>query len=347
MAEAALLLDRDIRDTDLLERLEASQGLVYDIVRRQCVDEQQRRDVLASLPIGKRRRVTTRHELTEKGGAARDNLRHIHSVLALCSLPYTRQPMNVREWTRTQGKMKLSITAGKLASPTDGSWIDQPLPFGSRARLLLLHTCSEAIRQNSPTIEIEDTLTGFIRAMGFPVTGGKNGTLNSFKQQINALAACTMRIGMWDGTRAKTVNTQPFTSLDVWMFPESADQRMLWPSTITFSQEFFQTLTKHAMPINIHAVKAFANSPRKLDLLFWLGYRFNGLNKSISISWDALSEQWGVNYSRMRNFKRDFAQEIGEIKDVFPKLPVQVTEFGCTISPGTPEVIAIPRKPLK
>lgn len=347
MTEAMPFIDSEIRDADLLERVAASHGLVHDIVRRQCVEEQLRRNSLAAMPIGSRRRMATRHELTEKGGAARDNLRHIHSVLALCSLPYTRQPMHVREWTRTQGKMKLSITAGKLASPTDGSWIDQPLPFGSRARLLLLHTCSEAIRQNSPTIEIEDTLTGFIRAMGFPVTGGKNGTLNSFKQQINALAACTMRIGMWDGTRAKTVNTQPFSSLDVWMFPEAADQRMLWPSTITFSQEFFQTLTKHAMPINIHAVKAFANSPRKLDLLFWLGYRFNGLNKAVSISWDALSEQWGVNYSRMRNFKRDFALEIGEIKEVFPKLPVQVTEHGCIISPGTPEVIAIPRRPLK
>jgi hypothetical protein len=347
MADGAFHLDHDIRDGDLLERLAASQGIVHDVVRRQLIDEQRRRDALAAMPVGARRRIATRHEITERGGAARDNLRHIHSVLALCSLPYTKQPMQVREWTRTQGKMKLSITAGKLASPTDGTWIDQPLPFGSRARLLLLHTCSEAIRQNSPTIEIEDTLTGFIRAMGFPVTGGKNGTLNSFKQQINALAACTMRIGMWDGTRSKTVNTQPFTSLDVLMFSNSADQRTLWPSTITFSHEFFQTLSKHAMPINIHAVKAFANSPRKLDLLFWLGYRFNGLNKAIAISWDALSEQWGVNYSRMRNFKRDFAQEIGEIKEVFPKLPVQVTEFGCTISPGTPEVLAIPRKPLK
>lgn len=347
MADAALILDNEIRDPDLLERLAASQGLVHSIIRRQCVDEQMRRDQLAALPTGARRRSSTRHEITEKGGAARDNLRHIHSVLALCSLPYTKQPAETREWTRTVGKMKLSITAGKLASPTDGSWIDQPLPYGSRARLLLLHTCSEAIRQNSPTIEIEDTLTGFIRSMGFPVTGGKNGTLNSFKQQINALAACTMRIGLWDGTRGKTINTQPFSSLDVWMFPESPNQRLLWPSTITFSHEFFHTLTKHAMPINMHAVKAFANSPRKLDLLFWLGYRLNSLNKPVAISWEALSEQWGVNYSRMRNFKRDFAQEIGELKEVFPKLPVQLTDFGCTISPGTPEVIALPRKPLK
>jgi hypothetical protein len=252
----------------------------------------------------------------------------------------------VREWNRTQGKMSLSVTAGKLISPEDGHWIDQPLPYGSRARLLLLHTCSEAIRQNSPIVEIEDSLSGFIRGMGFAVTGGKHGSLNSFKQQINALAACTMRIGVWDGERGKTINTQPFSSIDVW-FPTSPDQRMLWPSTVTFSQEFYTTLTRHALPINVHAVRAFSNSPRKLDLLFWLGYRLNSLSKPLVISWDALREQWGSGYSRPNDFRRDFAKEVNELKEVFPKLPVKLTETGCTISPGTSEVLAIPTKPRK
>ena len=112
--------------------------------------------------------------------------------------------------------------------------------------------------------------------MGFPVTGGKNGTLTSFKSQVNALAACHMRIGVWDGMRAKTVSTQPFSSIDVW-FPTSAEQKMLWPSTITFSHEFYSTLVSHALPVNIEAVQVFAGSPRKLDLLFWLGYRLNTL----------------------------------------------------------------------
>jgi hypothetical protein len=179
--------------------------------------------------------------------------------------------------------------------------------------------------------------------MGFAVTGGKNGTIDSFKRQVNALAACSMRIGVWDGDRSKTINTQPFTSIDVW-FPTSADQRMLWPSTITFSQDFYATLTKHALPVNVHAVRAFAGSPRKLDMLFWLGYRLNTLNKTLSISWEALQEQWGTGYARATNFRRDFAQEIAEIKEVFPKLPVKVTEQGFTISPGTAEVLAIPSK---
>jgi hypothetical protein len=334
-----------VRDADLVQRIVESQGLGSEFVLRQCIREQERRDGLAALPRDTRRRAQTRFNLEEKGGGERDDLRHIHSVLAICSLPYKSQPLSVREWERKQGKMSLMVTAGKLVSP-EGQWVDQPLPYGSRARLLLLHTCSEAIRHNSPVIHIEDSLTGFIRSMGFSVTGGKNGSLNAFKQQVNALAACTMRIGVWNGSQSRTINTQPFSNINLWL-PTKPDQRMLWPSTVTLSQEFFSTLTEHALPVNIHAVKAFAGSSRKLDLLYWMGYRLNSLNKTLHIPWESLREQFGAGYARQNNFRRDFAREIAEIKEVFPKLPVKVSDEGFIISPGTAEVLAIPSKPLK
>lgn len=340
-----LLLSEQIRDPDLVQRLADAPSIAKEAVLSQCVREQTRRDTIAAMPRGQRKRVATEHMLKEGEAAKRDNLRHIHSVLAICSLPYTAQPLAVREWERRQSKMSLKVTAGQLMG-NDGEWVDQPLPYGSRARLLLLHTCSEAMRQKSATIQIEDSLTGFIKSMGFAVTGGKNGTLNSFKQQINALAACSMKIGVWDGERAKTVSTQPFSSIEVW-FPTKPEQRMLWPSTITFSQDFYQTLTKHALPINVHAVRAFAGSPRKLDILFWLGYRLNSLKKPLALSWETLGDQWGTGYSRSSNFRRDFAQEIEQIKEVFPRLPVKVSEAGITISPGSSEVLALPAKGRK
>jgi hypothetical protein len=251
-----------VRDADLVQRIEQAAPFMRDSMRRQCENEQERRDALLGLPRDARRRAETKYAFAQGEGTERDSPRHIHSVLAICSLPYTQQPLEVREWERKQGKMSLKVVAGQLMPPENGKWLDQPLPYGSRARLMLLHTCSEAILQKSPTIEIDDSLSGFIKGMGFAVTGGKNGTLDSFKRQVNALAACSMRIGVWDGDRSKTIHTQPFTSVDVW-FPTSADQRMLWPSTITFSQDFYATLTKHALPVNVHAVRAFAGSPRR------------------------------------------------------------------------------------
>lgn len=119
----------------------------------------------------------------------------------------------------------------------------------------------------------------------------------------------------------------------------------MWPSTITFSHEFFLTLVSHALPVNVEAIKVFAVSPRKLDMLFWVGYRLHSLQEPLRISWDALKEQWGQGYNRTRNFKRDFADEIAQIKEVFPKLPLEVTEEGCTIKPADPTVLTIPARP--
>lgn len=341
MSERPVLLPAGIRDADLVAQVEAARGSgAYEFVRMNCQRLQDERDRSKRLPPGERRRTRAR-EIIETDGVTPDNLRHIHSVLAICSLPYTRQPVEVREYERKHGRMSLTVEAGKLKGP-DGAWVEQPLPYGSRARLLMLHLCSEAIRQKSPTIHIEDSLTAFIRAIGFPVTGGARGTLQAFKQQINALAACHMRIGVWNGSRSSTIHTTPFSRVDVWL-PENPDQRMLWPSTLTFSLDFYQTLAEHALPVNVEAVRAFSNSPRKLDILFWLGYRLKNLKKPLRISWTALAEQFGQGYARRRDFVADFTMEIGQVRNVFPKLPIDVGEDGLALAPADPEVIALPQ----
>lgn len=336
-----------VRDADLLKRLSDTPPFIRDHELQRLRDEQARRDRLATLPRDQRRRAETQHLFAEGKGVERDNLRHIHSVLAMCGLPY--KPTADRTWEATQGQMKLKISAGELLNPHTGQWEEQPLPSGSRARLLLMHLTSQAIIQGRPDIEIESSLSAFIRSMGIAVTGGKQGSIHAFKQQINALAACNMRIGLFageKGEKTRNINTQPFSQLDLWL-PTSAKEKILWPERITFSREFFESITRHSIPLNMNAVKAFQGSPRKLDIYFWLTYRFRALKEQKSISWEALKEQFGKGYLRERKFRADFAEEIKQIKEVFPKLQVQLNEHGFTIQPGVAEVMALPAKPRK
>ena len=206
----------------------------------------------------------------------------------------------------------------------------------------MMHLCSEAVRQKSATIAIADNLTAFIREMGFPATGGKKGTLHAFKEQLNALAAARMTIAVWNGERAKQRYIQPFSEVDIWM-PLNPEERMLWPTTLTFSLDFYESLKKHALPLNAKAVLAFAGSARKLDLYFWLGWRLNNLETTKTISWTALAEQFGTDYDRMDNFRRDFSFDLKAIQEVFPKLPTKLTEEGLVIAGAGPEVWALPR----
>ena len=344
-----------IRDTDLRKKLSYARerfklDAVFMVEVQGIISEQAHRDEqakvrateIASLPRDAARRAKSRDVLEAKGDDPQ-NLRHIHSVLALCGLPYTKKPIEERTYQSDQGRMKLLIKAGELLSP-NGEWVPQPLPYGSRARLLLLHLCSEAIRQKSPTINIEDSLTAFLNKMGFDASGGPRGNLTSFKQQVNALAACNMKIGMTDGAgHATTINTQPFSSLDVW-FPQSPDQKMLWPSTITFSRDFYDTLSKHALPVNVHAIKAFSGSPRKIDIYYWLSHRIYGLTDPLTISWGALKAQFGDGYSRERDFRAKFAEELKHISEVFPKLPATLDEKGLKLKPADSQILAIPTK---
>lgn len=346
-----------IRDADLKAELEAAQpGFLFDITRQRLIDRQRRRDeeaqakaekdaTLAAMPREKRRRAITREEL-EVATPQKDDLRHIHSVLAVCGLPYTRLPADTRTYERRQGNMSLLVKAGEVMTP-QGEWVSQPIPYGPKARLILMHLCSEALHNNSATIELADTFTAFVREMGFSKSGGERGPLTAFKHQLNALAGCELRLGTWNGQTARTKSFRPINDFEVWL-SDNPGQRSLWPSTVTFSPEMFDSIRQHSIPLNIRAVRAFSGSARKLDLYFWLGWRLHNIEAPLSIGWDALGQQFGVGFSRERDFRTQLAEELAHIREVFPKLPIRLGESGLLLEPAGPEVLSLPaRRPLR
>ena len=117
---------------------------------------------------------------------------------------------------------------------------------------------------------------------------------------------------------------------------------MLWPSTVTFSEAMYNSLERHALPVNGNAVRAFAGSARKLDLYFWLGYRLYNINSPLRISWEALAGQFGQGFTRPRAFRSQLAEEINHIREIFPKLPLRLDQDGLHLEPaGSAELVAI------
>ena len=185
-----------IRDADLLAEL-ASYDKGHRVGRAglrsvfvlQLIERQQERDKrkaeLEAMPREKRRRAIIPKLLKPSPPSFLD-VRHIHSVLALCGLPYDRQPLDMRDFERKQGNMAIDVQAGFLRDP-NGEQDFAAAPIRAEARLILMHLCSEAIRQKSPTIEIADTFTAFVRDMGFPDSGGKKGPLTAFKEHSTHL----------------------------------------------------------------------------------------------------------------------------------------------------------------
>ena len=108
------MIGADIRDADLIDELEAARGTsAYEFTRIRLTARQSERDRLAILTPNQRRRSATRSAF-EAAPPTTDDLRHVHSVLAICGLPYKRMPIDVRMFERRQGNMALDVSAGQL-----------------------------------------------------------------------------------------------------------------------------------------------------------------------------------------------------------------------------------------
>jgi hypothetical protein len=82
-----------------------------------------------------------------------------HSILCQTCLPYRDPGDDVRTWERLNGLAHLEVIAGKAMHPEQGRLVPLGLPFGPKPRLVLAHVNAEALRTDSPEIEIEDSLT--------------------------------------------------------------------------------------------------------------------------------------------------------------------------------------------
>jgi hypothetical protein len=261
-----------------------------------------------------------------------------HSVLTQCALPVSQPPEGMLSWERQQGRARLLVEAGKALHPKTGQYVQLGLPYGPKARLLLIHLNTEAVRRQSPIIPIEDTMTAFFRRlMGGKTQDGR--TANLLKAQLSALAAATFRMGIADSDRSFQMNTQVVHAFDMWLSRED-NQRVFWPSVLKLSADYYDNLTRFAVPLDERAISALAHSALALDIYGWLAQRLHRIpeGKPQFVTWAALHEQFGQDYTRIRKFREFFLAMLRQVRSAYPDAKFEVDEGGMTLFHSEPPV---------
>jgi hypothetical protein len=260
-----------------------------------------------------------------------------HSILCQTSLPYRDPGDDVRVWERLNGTAHLKILAGEAMHPQLGRLVPLGLPFGPKPRLVLAHVNAEALRAGSPEIEIEDSLTAFVKRLRLDPKGRNMRTI---KDQLARLSAASVRLGLLRDGRAITVNSQIVTAFDLW-FPKDARQRVLWPSTVRLSLDYFESLKAHAVPLDERALSALSHSAMALDLYAWLAQRLHRIPKPHRqfIRWPAVKEQFGADYDRLRKFREVFLTALRQVMVVYPAAKIDVTDDGLVLHTSPPPVV--------
>ena len=208
------------------------------------------------------------------------------------------------------------------------------VPYGSRARLILLYLQSEALRTNSRDIELGRSLHAWLVKLGIPV-GGKS--FRDVREQADRLSRCRLTFHVQQGGRAGLLNQN---IVDAAMFVDdgSSPQGSLFVETARLSETFFEQLRRHPVPLEESAIRALSNNSQALDVYCWLAYRLHVLPSARKVSWPALFAQFGASYKKLAHFKERFTDSLKIATAVYRDAAIDVDEHGLTLKPSRPPV---------
>jgi hypothetical protein len=265
--------------------------------------------------------------------------------LVQATLPH-KNPGNVPAWSRTNGNLTLTIRPG---------WDENKkkligYPYGTIPRLLLFWITTEAIRTKSPRIELGDSLSQFMEALGlYPKGTGKRSDSKRLKEQMVRLSRSTISFSQSSSQNYSWLDMQVAPKGMVWWNEKQPNQRTLWQNWIQLGDDFFKAISSSPVPVDMRILKALKRSPLSLDLYAWAtytAYQTQQTGKSRSLSWEILHEQFGAEYKDTKEFSRKAWNALLKVQAVYPELNVERVRGGILVLPSKPS-ITIKQKKIK
>jgi len=261
-----------------------------------------------------------------------DEACYLHAVLCQVGMP--RKKSAGLAFERTSGGASLLLTAGKL---WDGiGWAQQALPYGPKPRLILINLTSAAVRNSNRVVDVGRSTREFMERVGLDPQGSE---YRSLRRQIAALAACRMQLGARIGNHIVNIDTQPIHRFDVWIVP-NADQQTLWPGVVELSQEYFENVRTHAVPLDERAVAILRGTALGLDIYAWLAHRLCRVRQAAGalVSWGALKVQFGQEYKNADDFRKEFRSAMKQVLRLYPAARVEEVHGGLLLRDSRPPI---------
>lgn len=274
-----------------------------------------------------------------------DEIRYMHVIFAQTGFPYSEVPFG-QPFQRRNGSAVLGLTPGYLMNPLTRRLELQGLPYGSIPRLLMIHICNEAKRTSKRKIDMNRSMTKFLRDdLLVSPSGGVRGGLTAFKKQMNRVAATPMTIGLnyltgRGGRGAATFKPTPaIVEYKVWDEDSLVDKPM-WHTEVTLSESFFDGVLHHSVPLDDRAIQALRKSPLQLDVYFNLAQRLPRMrgNEVQRISWAKLREQVGQEYGEVKTFRFNYLRALEKVKGVYPDANITYTADGIELRRSKPPI---------
>jgi replication initiator protein len=293
------------------------------------------------------RRVDVTHALMSELPTP-DDLSFLHSGLCQTCLPHSRPISNIAVWRRSSGRFSLIVTPGVVDETPVSTRGRQPtpeeiermyvgVPYGSKARLILIHLQTEGMR--SRTVSLGPTLSAFLRSLGLPVSGGPRGSIQAIREQSLRIARCTFTM-QWtdtdaDGSERTLISDSKIVDgLELWRSARGED----WTGTVELSARFHEHLREHAVPLDKRGIAHLSGNSLGLDLYALFAYRLPRLPREVHLRWAHLKAQLGAELKETKELARRVREVMPDVVTAYPHANVEATSTGLVLRPSRPAV---------
>ena len=250
-------------------------------------------------------------------------------VLVLTTLPH-RRPESHR-FERVNGRHSLRLSTPRRIG----------LPYGTYPRLLLAYLTTEAVRTKNPKIDLGATPNDLARKLRLSTISGPRGTAQRLEEQLRRLLSMKLDWQTSMGLAPKSSGSAVVAAGGAaWFKPlrRLLPRQPTWRSHIELGQDFFQEITRSAVPVDLRAIRHLHRSPLAIDLYVWLTYRMSYLKRPTLIPWKSLEAQFGADYSRPRDFRTRLTAHLAHIVEIYPSVRLRWTGTGLWLFPSPPHV---------
>jgi hypothetical protein len=254
-----------------------------------------------------------------------------YTGFCLTSLPHKRLPDD-QIWEKKGHKVTLWVEPGRMKAK--GKVVTYGVPYGARARMILLYLQTQAVRTGSREVELGRSMREWMERMGLSI-GGE--TARGLREQAARISACTLKFFWEDDVHEGWARGAIVTSGLRFKVPEN-NQGTLWEDRVTLDEAFWKALRDHPVPVLEEAIRQLRDRSMSLDIYVWLAWRCHQLSRPTPISWPAIHAQFGAGFKAIKHFKPSFLEALDAAVAAYPEARIEISEAGITLNPSRPPI---------
>jgi hypothetical protein len=263
-----------------------------------------------------------------------------YSGFCLTGFPHKRLADD-EAWEKNGHNVTLLVEPGRLKTGNGPAQL-VGVPFGARARIIMIYLQTQSIRTNSREVQLGRSMRDWMGRMGLAV-GGE--TARSLRDQARRISACHIRF-FWstmdeNGRQGAAFSNGAIVRDGLFFRHEADEQGALFEDTVTLDEAFFSALRAHPVPLLESAIRELKEKSLALDVYIWLAYRLHSLSRPTRLSWPSLYAQFGTGFRLPRQFKAYFVEALGAALAAYPDARIDLEGDGICMHPSRPPITKI------